>query len=220
MSDVMTPYIVRQGDYLAKLAFIHGFDADEVWSHPKNAELAKLRADPNILAPGDILHIPVKKKEGLSIRKGATNRYVAKAPKVRVCIAFKTADEQPLANEPYEIEGLGGTELESKVKGTTDENGNLQIDAPVHVRELSAYFPRLHRMFQIRVGDMDPIAEATGIRKRLRHLGIGDERLVKNLEDPMVLSDAVASFQEAQGMSPTGELDADTRDALLKAHGI
>ncbi len=52
MSQEMRPYVVRQGDYLVKLAFVHGFDAEEVWNDPKNEEIRGRRADHNILAPG------------------------------------------------------------------------------------------------------------------------------------------------------------------------
>jgi hypothetical protein len=35
MSGDMQPYVVRQGDYLVKLAWVHGFDAEEVWADEK-----------------------------------------------------------------------------------------------------------------------------------------------------------------------------------------
>ncbi len=54
----MQPYVIRQGDFLLKLAHKFGFDADSVWSDPSNSALRTLRSDPNILSPGDILYIP------------------------------------------------------------------------------------------------------------------------------------------------------------------
>lgn len=67
MSERMVPYVVRQGDYLLKLAQRYGFDAEEVWSHPRNEDLRKLRKDHHILAPGDIVYLPVKANEWLPI---------------------------------------------------------------------------------------------------------------------------------------------------------
>ena len=32
-------HVVRQGEYLRKLAHRFGVDPDELWNHPKNAEL-------------------------------------------------------------------------------------------------------------------------------------------------------------------------------------
>jgi hypothetical protein len=48
------PYVIRQGDYLALLAYKFGFDADAVWNDPKNADLRKIRSDPNMLWPTDV----------------------------------------------------------------------------------------------------------------------------------------------------------------------
>ena len=81
MSEEKRPYVVRQGDYLVKLGFVYGFDAEEVWNDAKNEEIRGRRPDHNVLAPGDIVYIPVKKKEGLPIIKGTTNHYVAKVPR-------------------------------------------------------------------------------------------------------------------------------------------
>ena len=55
------PYVVKAGDYTKKLAHTLGFDADEVWNDPKNAELKKLRKDPDMLVAGDVLFVPEKK---------------------------------------------------------------------------------------------------------------------------------------------------------------
>ena len=54
----MQPYVIRQGDFLAKLAHRFGFDADTVWNDAANTKLGDARTDPNILAPTDILYIP------------------------------------------------------------------------------------------------------------------------------------------------------------------
>jgi hypothetical protein len=55
------PYVIRQGDYLGKLAHEFGFDANDVWNDPQNAQLrqaGQLSQDPNILNPTEILYIP------------------------------------------------------------------------------------------------------------------------------------------------------------------
>src|SRR3954451_21626677 len=52
-------YTIRQGDYISKLAADRGFsDFKNIWDHPKNQQLKKLRTTPNVLAPGDALFIP------------------------------------------------------------------------------------------------------------------------------------------------------------------
>jgi hypothetical protein len=38
----LQPYVIKQGDHLALLAYKFGFDADTVWNDPKNAQLRQL----------------------------------------------------------------------------------------------------------------------------------------------------------------------------------
>ncbi|MFT3765690.1 MAG: hypothetical protein QM820_09265 [Minicystis sp.] len=82
MNGELRPYVVRQGDYLTRLAHRFGFDAEEVWNDPKNAEIKKLRSSMEVLAPGDIVYLPEPTRATLPIQKGTTNRYVATIPKV------------------------------------------------------------------------------------------------------------------------------------------
>jgi hypothetical protein len=48
----MEPYVVRQGDHLKGIAAARGFDADDVWNDPANAELKALRKTHNC-SPAD-----------------------------------------------------------------------------------------------------------------------------------------------------------------------
>ena len=54
----MKPYVIKQGDYLTRIAHRLGFVANEVWNDPKNAELKALRSDPDTLKSGDIVFVP------------------------------------------------------------------------------------------------------------------------------------------------------------------
>jgi hypothetical protein len=54
-----TPYIVRRGDYLSKIARKHGFRSwREIYYHPANAAFRTLRPNPNLIYPGDVVQIP------------------------------------------------------------------------------------------------------------------------------------------------------------------
>jgi hypothetical protein len=216
MSDDMVAYVVRQGDYLVRLAWMHGFDAEEVWAHEKNKALADLRKDHHILAPGDVLFIPVKKKEGLPIQKGVTNKYVAKVPKVTVCVILRE-EGKPLANEPYTLEGVG-----EPSERQTDVDGKVSIDVPVHVREVKLVFHAKNLAFPIRIGDMDPSVESSGIRKRLQHLGYYGWHLADSDGDTANVEQdraAIQAFQRDKGLEPTGHLDHTTREAVIERHG-
>src|SRR5882724_8132013 len=51
-------YEVKPGDCVSSIAYSRGFFWETLWNHPSNAALKNARKDPNILNPGDILHIP------------------------------------------------------------------------------------------------------------------------------------------------------------------
>lgn len=51
-------YVAAYGDYLAKIAEEHGTSWQAIWNHPLNAEHRRKRGSPDVLYPGDVLHIP------------------------------------------------------------------------------------------------------------------------------------------------------------------
>ncbi len=55
MAKQLLPHVVAQGEHLEKLAFLHGFDAREVWKDPKNDAIRALRKDPLVLRVGKSL---------------------------------------------------------------------------------------------------------------------------------------------------------------------
>jgi len=213
----MLPYVVKQGDYLEKLAHAQSFDADAVWNDPKNAEL-KSERDPNILHPGDVLYVPERKEPqpSLHLATGSDNLYVADVPRVTVCLVFRNLD-MPRAAEPYVVGGLGEPE-----EGVTDPDGRVELQVPVHVREVQVVFPKANVAYPIRVGDMDPIDQPSGVRKRLLHLGYYVEPSPDAGEGDEEVSEqaAIHAFQMANDLLPTGLLDDETRAQLLSQHGV
>lgn len=212
----MKPYVVKQGDYLEKIAHAQRFDPDAVWSAPENAELKRQR-DPNVLFPGDVLYVPEPKEppQWLPLTVGASNLYVAQVPRTTVNLVFKDLD-QPRANEPYAIYGLGEPE-----EGTTDSDGAIAVNVPVHVREIRVVFPKSNVTYPVRIGDMDPIDEPTGVRKRLQNLGYYVEPSADGDEGDAEANEraAIHAFQMDHELPPTGTLDDETKAKLLDEHG-
>ncbi len=213
----MKPYVVKQGDYLTKLAHTRGFSTDEVWNHAKNAELKRARKDPNVLRAGDVIFVPDAPKKKLPVSVAAENTYSAKVPKVKVNVAFAEAGE-PLAGEKYRLEGLGDDE-----ERKTDAEGRVAFEAPVHVREVVVFFVERGTRVRVGVGDLDPADTPSGIRMRLTSLGFYGGKVAG--EDPHVahedsaLAAAVSAFQATHGLNADGVVDDATRDAIVAAHG-
>src|SRR5437660_1841847 len=134
----MSPYVIRAGDHLPQLAYRMGFDAEAVWQHEKNSELRKRRPDPNILCPGDVLYVPepaTREKKWLSVQVGTVNRFKATIPCVHLAVGFSQAGE-PVANASCVVHGLPPPNT-----FTTDGEGTLALDVPVHVHYLTVEFP-------------------------------------------------------------------------------
>lgn len=220
MADLI-PYVIRQGDYMTKLAHLRGFDAEEIWKDAKNDSIRAIRPNMDILAPGDIVYLPKEPKEGLEFTKESTNKYKAIVPKIDLTVTFVDDEGQPLADQVYVLEGLerageaaaGAPKEEHK----TDGGGVAKFTVPVTVREVTVKFTKRNIAFVMRVGDMDPEDESTGIQKRLVNLGYLPPELPRDAEAAYMPS-AVRSFQKDKGLPITGALDADTIKALKDAH--
>jgi hypothetical protein len=210
----MQPYVIRQGDYLTRLAHERGLDAEQVWSHPRNEALRGRRAHMDILSPGDVIYFPDAPRPPCSISARTTNRYRARVPRTVVDLVVRDG-AAPLANEPYKIEGVGPTEM----SGTTNGEGRLSIQVPVHVREILLTFQDGRLVLPLMIGHMDPIDEPSGMRARLANLGYLPSLASGAAHDDEPLTRAIRAFQQAERLDPTGTLDETTRDALRRVHG-
>ncbi len=213
----MKPYVIKQGDYLLKIAHILGFDADLVWNGGQNAELKALRKDPSMLKAGDVLFVPDEPKPKLRLNQHEANAFVARVPAVKLALHV-AEDGEPLKNKKYVIEGLG-----DESEQVTDGDGKLELSAPVHVREVIVRFVETGKRLKLAIGELDPPDTPSGARMRLTSLGFygpklaGKDQYVER--DDEALRGALRAFQASKQLAATGDLDDATRDALVAEHG-
>jgi hypothetical protein len=207
--ETLHPYVVRQGEYLAELAHRFGFDADTVWAHARNAELRALRRTGEVLHPGDVVHVPRGTARRARFTHGARHETIVEVATVRVRVVFED-HEGPIDDEACELLGVAAHPLARR----TDAQGGIDVDVPVGLREFSVRFATSPVSFPVRVGELDPIDTRTGLWQRLTHLGLNagpapEERGVR---------DALAAWQRANHLPPTGTLDDESRRRLEVAH--
>ncbi|MFO0651289.1 MAG: peptidoglycan-binding domain-containing protein [Polyangiales bacterium] len=211
------PYVVRAGDYLTQLGHRHGFDPEVAWQHPKNAALRALRHDPELLAPGDVVHMPETARPAFDLAPGTSRRFKARRARVDVRVVLRVGDEA-LANEPFTIEGAGGP-----ITGQTDDAGTLRASVPIDARLLRVKLLKRGSAFDLRLGELDPVTEETGQRQRLEHLGYLEHESGAPRADSVTARTrtrvAVEAFQRARGLPVTGDADEATQRALTEAHG-
>lgn len=209
-------YIVRQGDFLTRIAARFGFDPDALWDDPANAELRSRRSNREHLAPGDILRLPDTTPPGAPLDAFTNNRYRAKVPIVAVRVRLLARGE-PIASAQCLVHGVSHEPIEA----TSTDDGTLVFEAPVFATEAEIEIVGRGKI-RLLLGHIDPIEEANGVRQRLAHLGHhpagfdSPNGLVAEAFDTL----AVLAFQREEGLEPTGQVDARTRDALRRRYGV
>ena len=211
------PYEVKQGDTLLSIAEAFGFRTWEgIWNDESNAKLRETRQDPQVLAPGDVVHIPEKKPKSVKVATLKKHTFSAKVLKS----VFRTAvvDEagKPLANKRYSLK-VG----EKTRSGTTDDKGLVELEVPprpadglLEVDLGDASGKKLR--FNLKVGHLDPIEKISGVKARLTNLGFHCGAVNDVADD--ALKTALRNFQIVHKLAVTGEADAETKRILLQRH--
>lgn len=212
----MRPYVIRQGDYLTRLAHRMGFDADAVWNDAANRELRERRPNREILHPGDVLRVPSPPPGGgLDLSSSTGNTYRARVPRIDVRVTLHDDAGAALASKAFVVHGMGAPH-----RGTTDGAGLVALQVPLHVPEIELVLEETGRSYRLLIGAMDPIHERSGVAKRLTHLGyVSPFDLAPEGVPASALHRAISAFQTARSLPATGEIDDATRDALVAAHG-
>lgn len=216
----MQPYVIRQGDYMAKLADKFGFDADKVWNDPQNAQLrqdGKLSQDPNILNPTDTLYIPDQDAPPAthSLEAGTTNSFESDAPPVNVNLKFVDAE---FASQAFTV-----TELPTLDNLTTGADGTVTFAVPATQETFTVVFTSDGRTFTCCVGHIDPISTVSGVAQRLQNLGYLDSNVDFGVEDVDAIREALREFRASQSAddssSPPSSGDSSDDDPDSPASG-
>jgi hypothetical protein len=203
-------YEVQQGECVDSIAFQHGHFWQTLWNHPENAELKRLRKDPNVLMAGDRLTVPpirLKEVDGACEERHSFRR---KGVPAMFRLRVLRTDGQPRAGERYVLDIDG--EL---TDGALDDQGWLEVSIPPDAKhgrltvEADAY--------NLLLGHIDPIEEVTGIQARLNNLGF-DCGPLDGVLGPRSTA-ALLNFQRVHGLERTGQPDPATREKLVQEHG-
>ncbi len=208
-----TDYKVQQGDHLVKITARFGFgDPATIWDHPKNAALKEKRKNPNVLMPGDVLHIPDKRQKQESRPTDQTHRFSVRRPKLLLRFTLKGADEKPISGKKVTL-----TVENEATDLATDGNGRFERNVRPNAENGKFFLPELGVGAGFKIGHLDPVEEMSGSRARLNNLGYSPG-LSDDPQDRAIRS-AVEEFQCDQGLTVTGDMDPATQKKLAEAHG-
>jgi hypothetical protein len=207
-----TTHTVLQGEYLARIAEKYGFpNYTVIWNHPRNAELKKKRGgNPNVLYPGDKLHIPDKTPKTVKCNTGASYRFRIRATPVTVRFLIRGYNEKPVVNASVVLKIEGQT-----YKLTTNSKGMVEQEIP-STAETGALIYR-NTEIPLKIGHLDPIDTVTGWQARLNNLGY-DAGISGDQEDRRLRS-ALQEFQCDRGLQVDGVCGPETQAKLKQVHG-
>lgn len=202
---------VRQGDCVNSLAYDSGLRPETVWEAGENASLREQRERMSILMPGDELELPEVRVKQETRGTEETHRFRRLYTRVVLRIRVRRNTE-PLADTAYTL--TIGDEI---IEGRTDGEGWLEERIPTTAKSGRLVVERVPKEFALEIGSLDPIEEVSGVQGRLRNLGF-DPGPIDNIFGPLT-SRALADFQQARGLEPTGARDEDTINELRDEYG-
>lgn len=209
----MRSYVVRQGDHLAKIAAQFGVSTAAIWEMPQNREIKEKR-DPNLLAPGDVVRIPVRPEAGKRYSANRDNSYRVGISTIPLNVTFSKFGEL-LKDLDFEVYGLGHVEI-----GRTDSQGRATILVRADLNSVEVRFTANKISFELRIGCLDPVETELGVAQRLaqlRYIYIPRGATGPQLRERV--RRAVGRFQRDEGLPENGQVDLVTRDQLKSRSG-
>jgi hypothetical protein len=89
----MPEHVIQQGECVFSLSYENGLFWRTIWNHSNNSELRRLRPDPNILYPGDVLFIPDRTPKEVSAATDQRHRFCRKG--VPAKLRLRLMEERP-----------------------------------------------------------------------------------------------------------------------------
>jgi len=197
---------VGEGESTSSLAKKNGFFWRTIWEHGENAELKAKRKDPNVLFAEDEIFIPERELKSVDKPTDAKHKFKRKGEPCKLKVQLMKAGK-PRANEKYVL-NLDG----NPISGTTDGEGKFEHFIPGESRTAQLMLRGGQEVIPLRLGDLDPCDQATGIQQRLNNLGFDCGSEDGDVGD--VTREAIKKFQAAFDLEATGEANDATINKL------
>ncbi len=210
-------HVVKENETPASIAALYEFgDFKDIFEHPANRDLRKLRPNPHCLLAGDLVQIPEKYPRVESCAIDTKHRFILKTNPA--CFRLQLADQDGLyqSGKKYEL-----TVGDQTYKGRTFIEGQIQhyIAPDIQSGTLEVWYDGDDRdptTLTVRIGNLDPAAEPTGIQQRLKNLGFYAGDIDGDLEK--ITENEVLSFCATYGIEAQAPDSKEFIAVLSKAH--
>jgi hypothetical protein len=213
----MPNHIVQQGECLSRIAAKYGFrNFRTVYDDAGNAKLRKLRPDPNLLFPGDVVFIPEKQPKEESVPTTKLHRFQISGPRRVLRVVLEDLDGKKMASEPYELDIEGNV-----TKGVTGPDGLIEQVIPLNA--VNGTLTTKRYIWPLNIAHLNPLddtkdAGITGMQARLRNMGY-DPGPIDGILGPRT-KEAILEFQEDNPpLKVDGVCGPKTRAMLVRLYG-
>lgn len=198
---------VGKGGTTSGFAKTHGFFWRTIWEHPENAALRAKRKDPNVLFETDEIFIPERViKTGVSKPTEAQHVFKRKGEPSKIKMQMLKLGK-PRADENYVLEIDG-----KQINGKTDGDGRLEHFIPGNARSGKLIFRNGKEVHHLRLGNLDPLDQISGVQQRLNNLGYNCGGEMGKLGEKT--KEALKKFQTDKELNVSGEPDTATKAKL------
>jgi len=213
---------VVQGDTLCSIAKHYGFGSiNEIYNHSNNSDFKALRSNPDIIHVGDEIYIPDISPAKYQVELNKKITFIRKRPKETLSLMLNfEEDEETQGADIDAILIVDDVEYTSK----SDADGLVEWKLPKASTRTGIVKLFLEpdqneatHAFEVKLGDLNPVSENTGIQARLNGLGFDCGRIDNKLKDKSEA--AIRKFQEANGLTIDGIAGLNTQQALEKKYG-
>lgn len=208
----MPDYVVRPGECLDSIASRLGLRSSVVWNHDDNAALKAKRRDPNALLPGDRLFVPERCGKYEPCATASRHRFRRLGVPVKLRIQFLDENGDPFAGEPYRLCVDGDT-----TEGKLDQQGFLDTWIAPESSEGYVLLTGDALRFDLKLGELDPADEISGVQARLKNLGY-DCEVTGQLDQATIA--ALHRFQDDHDLKRSSTLDGPTWEGIERAHDL
>ncbi|MFN0131015.1 MAG: peptidoglycan-binding protein [Phycisphaerales bacterium] len=213
-------HVVSQGECLSSIAWGYGFpDWKVIYNHSKNAAFKAKRPNPNLIYPGDVIHIPLPDKKDESCATGQRHRFKVTHHPTYLNIRLIDSDDKPIADGKFVL-----TIDTLTFDGKTDGNGYVKqkIPAWATVGKLTVWpdakNTEAKHEWQLLIGHLDPLPNLAAVQERLLNLGY-DCGPVDGIDGPLTQA-GVRAFQTDYNLLVDGIVGPQTGGKLEEVHVV
>jgi hypothetical protein len=235
-SDVVArTHVVQARECMARIAYKFGFRSGAtLWTHPCNEPIRAQKREPNLLWPGDRIHILERDRRVEEAATGKRHEYMVKKQTRWLRLVLHDIFRDPLASTLYELRIPGMLVI------TRTTNGSGLLEEPIPPWATEAEIICGDYRWSIVIADVLPVRHAPdegkeGALRRLRNLGCPADRPDRDqiearrhelassgdtdVIDPAFDAD-VWMHQLRVGWPDSGELDEATERKIVKEYGL